>query len=209
MVIPCSCFRSHCRWAEYMCMNKKYVLVFWKNVIYVHTLPAFLIIWRNSVILLMMCLGRGELTGRLWAVSPGMAHIHNVAHDFVLLSTSIAGWIWNGGKGGGERAVPYAFVSVTVLQLFFHTWRSPPNSSGLLGLYLCRAEIPALGSSSPLPYLSGCLFCCLHFTALSHVLSLNIFFFFIVAVDRHWNIEGNLYLSFVYDLVRFTILLEA
>lgn len=75
-----------------------------------------------SVALLMLCLSRSELTGKLWAVSPGMTHIHNVEHDFVLLPlTNVAGSIWNEGKAGGTHAVPYVFVNVTVLRLFCHS----------------------------------------------------------------------------------------
>lgn len=82
------------------------MLVIWKDVIHIHTLQSSGFssnFEKISATLLMLCLSRNELTGKLWAVSPGMTHIHNVEHDFVLLpSTSVAGWIWNGGKAGGE-----------------------------------------------------------------------------------------------------------
>lgn len=87
-----------------MFMNVKYVPVIWKDAIHVRTLHSsgfFNHLEKISVTLLMLCLRRSELTGKLWAVSP--RDDPHSQHDFVLLpSTSVAGWIWNGGKAGSE-----------------------------------------------------------------------------------------------------------
>ena len=102
-----------------MFMNMKYVLVIWKDAIYVHTLHSSGFsnnLEKISTTLLMLCLSRSELTGKLWAVSPGTTHIHNVEHDFVLLpSTNVAGWIWNGGQAGGEAYGSLCLCNVTLL----------------------------------------------------------------------------------------------